>query len=228
MLFLLCSALAACSLFWSSEPQGEGRNPLILSEAPLLMLAAQGQEEGHTCPYALHCSTSLAGTTSPPTATEAQLQEAEGQASVSLTARSLKARKQPSAQYQSSLYTIFLNWKAEGKPPMGLFPVKEKIHFIILSSGDWLKKGTWLLGCSTLTDNDVLQENSLPELLKLFFQSDQVCVIHRHTHRWLMSKFRVERTLAIPLYTVICIQTECQPTSVTCTVWIINFFNYIR
>lgn len=54
MLFLLCSALAACSFFWSSEPQEEGRNPLILSEAPLLMLAALGQEEGHTSPYALH------------------------------------------------------------------------------------------------------------------------------------------------------------------------------
>lgn len=64
MLFTLCSVLAPCGFFWSSEPQGEGRKPLILSEAPLLMLAGQGQEEGDTSPHALDCSTSLAGTTS--------------------------------------------------------------------------------------------------------------------------------------------------------------------
>lgn len=58
---------------------------------------------------------------------------------------------------------------------MGLFPAKEKIHFIyLLSSGDGPKKGKWLLGCSTLAGNDVLLEKPL---LKLFFpESEQVCV----------------------------------------------------
>lgn len=51
---------------------------------------------------------------------------------------------------------------------MGLFPVKEKTHFIILSSGDGPKKGTWLLGCSTLTDNDVLQEKTPSKLILNF------------------------------------------------------------
>lgn len=59
------------------------------------MLAAQGQEEEHTSPYALHCSTSLAGTNSTSYCNFSTApRTTEGQASVSLTARSLKARKQ--------------------------------------------------------------------------------------------------------------------------------------
>lgn len=96
---------------------------------------------------------------------------------------------------------------------MGLFPVEEKINFIILSSRDGPKKGTWFLDCSTLTDNDVLQEETP---LKLFFfppESEQVCV-YSLIHTQLMIMFRVERTVTTPLFTVICIQNE--------------FFNYIR
>lgn len=63
---------------------------------------------------------------------------------------------------------------------MGLFPVKEKIHFILLSSGDGLKKGTWLLGCSTHW-----QWCSTGEVLKtpftFFFQRVSNCV---YTHRY--------------------------------------------
>lgn len=128
-LFILCSVLAACSFFSSSEPQGEGRNPSILSEASLLMLAAQGQE-GHTSPYALDCSTSLAGSTS---TSDCNLSPAprtiEGQTSVSLTARSLKARKQPwllQINTNRASVPFFLTGRQKESHPWGCFQQKRK------------------------------------------------------------------------------------------------------
>lgn len=234
MLFLLCSVLAACSFYWPSESQGEGRNLLTLSEAPLLMLAAQGQEEGHTSPYALHCSTPLAGTTSASFCNLSSALRTTGAGLSQSHCHVTEGKKEAlvaSAQYQSSISTIFLTGRQKESHQWGRFQWKrKKIRFILSSSGDGLKKGTWLLCCSTHWQWCSTGKDTLKLLLHFFFfQRVSKCVCtHRYTYmaneQVQGRKDRGNSFIYLHRYydIVICIQNECQHTSVTCTVWIIT------
>lgn len=65
-------------------------------------------------------------------------------------------------EYKSSLYAFLLEGRRQATHGMLLFfPAKEKNCVITLGSRDGHKKGKWLLGCSTLTDNGELLEKSL-------------------------------------------------------------------
>lgn len=162
--FYLASVLGACSFFWSSEPQAEGRNPLILSEVPLLMLAGEGQEEARTSLYTLHYSTSLAATISTSYCNFSGCRKSttprttEAQTSVWFSS-SLKVRRQ-------SLLYCCIRWVQT--KPLCFFTGRQKAShpwdsvvvfsrrencFITSSSVDGQQKGKQLLGCSTLTNN---------------------------------------------------------------------------
>lgn len=107
------------------------------------MLAAQGQE-GHTSPYALDCSTSLAGSTS---TSYCNLSTAprttEGQTSVSLTARSPKARKQPwllQINTNRASVPFFLTGIQKESHPWSCFQRKRK-SIVLTKFRRWAKEG---------------------------------------------------------------------------------------
>lgn len=125
-----------CVLFWlpvafsDLVSYRERKKPLDTLRSTTAYACCIGARRGTISPYALHCSTSLAGTTSTSYCNLSQAtRTTEGQASVSLTARSLKARKQPwLLQLDTSQVSIpfFLTARQKESHPWGCFQWKRK------------------------------------------------------------------------------------------------------